>query len=381
MYNFSVPMPYTIEDIDRILDINSQVHKSAITSMYACVPRGCEVFTGFEQSRNFSFKDVSWNYWKSLIEYTLNKNCEFIYLLNSPRPLDIDPSDIPEKLEKLELLLTELRKLGVKKLRVATGQLMTYIAKHYSDFEILASTSLEYKTIWEYQNFISFHPEVKQIVPSHDVNKNFKLLLHLRKRYPDIELELMVNEGCLQGCPNRMLHEYISIDGKIFFNNDICLSGVYATSFCNQILTRYPIQSLVIGTHIFPWDVDKYAKIGINNFKLVGRDGYNSNFNYYLEGYRMYLKGIDNVKNIESYPLAGFTHHLQNNSVLEQLTVKDYKKYLPDIKHFIKKGHLCSNICAIECKYCYKCAEKIQKAYQKKQKEQSKKMIPICIKS
>ena len=360
-------MPYLINDINKILDINKQVEKSKITSLYACVPRGCEVFTGFEQSRNFTFEHIDWDYWKRLINHTFDCNCDFIYLLNSPRPLDIDNPDFPKQFEKLELLLTELKKIGVKKLRVASAQLMTYIAKHYRDFEILASTSLEYKTIWEYQNFIAFHPEVKQIVPSHDVNKNFFLLKNLRKRYPDMEIELMVNEGCLQGCPNRMFHEMISIDNKTTKKDDICLSGIYATNFCNQIVQKYPIQSLVIGSHIYPWDINEYAKIGIKNFKLVGRDGFKQ-FENYIKAYIMYLKGIDDIKNINDFYLTEFTHHLQNNPIYKKLKVKDYKKYLPNIKQFIKYGHLCSSRCAIQCKYCYKCANKMQKSFEKRNK-------------
>ena len=376
MYNFSAPMPYTIEDIDKLLDINNQVQKSAITSLYACVPRGCEVFTGFEQSRNFVFDNANWEYWKKLIEHTLNKNCDFIYLLNSPRPLDTENSDFSKQLEKLQLLLTELRKMGVKKLRVASGQLMSYIGKHYDDFEILASTSLEYKTIWEYQNFIAFHPEVKQIVPSHDVNKNFKLLSHLTKRYPDMEIELMVNEGCLQGCPNRMFHEYISIDENKTDKYEQCLTGGYSISFCHPIIEKYPIQSLLIGNHIFPWDIKEYEKIGIRNFKLVGRDGYNKNLKGYLDAFFMYLKGIDNIKYIENFPLSSFTHHLQQVPILKEVTVKDYRKYLPDIKHFVKYGHLCASRCGAECFYCYKCAKKIENMYEKEIKKEKRIYIP-----
>ena len=377
MIEFSAPMPYTTEDIDRILDINNQVEKSAITSLYACVPRGCELFTGFEQSRNFVFEHNDWEYWKNLIEYVLSKKCDFIYLLNSPRPLDINNSKFNMYLEKLDNLLNELRKIGVKKLRVAAPQLLTYIGRNYSDFDILASTSLEYKTIWEYQNFIAFHPEVKQIVPSHDVNKNFKLLSILRKKYPDTEIEIMVNEGCLQGCPHRDLHEMINIDKDKIINNDICLSVGYATSFCNPIVHKYPIHSLVIGNHIFPWDIEEYSKIGINNFKLVGRDGYD-NFESYIKSYTMYLKGIDDIKSIPDYSLSDFTHHINNNPMLKQLKVKDCQKYLPDIKHFIKYGHLCASKCGIECRYCYKCAEKIQKVFLKKQAEKNRQMTPIC---
>ncbi len=192
---------------------------------------------------------------------------------------------------------------------------MTYIAKHYQDFEILASTSLEYKTIWEYQNFIQFHPEIKQIVPSHDVNKNFLLLKNLRKRYPNVEIELMVNEGCLQGCSNRMFHEMISIDKNTVINNDKSLLSTYATSLCNHIIEKYPIQSLVIGTHIYPWDINEYAKIGITNFKLVGRDGY-EHFVDYLKGYTIYLIAIENLKEIENCAISDFLHHLYNKIII-----------------------------------------------------------------
>ena len=288
MYCFSVPMPYTIEDINKILDINKETEKSKITSLYAGLPSTCEFYTGFEQSRNLMLQNSEWNYWKSLMEYTLSKNIDFIYLLNSPRPLDIENPFFVKQLEKLELLLNELRKIGVKNLRVGSVQLMSYISNHYKNFTILASTSLDYKTIWEYQNFLYFHPEVKQIIPGHDINKNFKLLKILRKKYPNIEMELMVNEACLQGCPHRTFHELIDIDKDTVINNEICLSGAFGTYFCNAVVYKYPIHSLVIGTHIFPWEIENYAKIGINKFKLVGRDAFSKNSDKCITSYLMF---------------------------------------------------------------------------------------------
>ena len=47
--------------------------------------------------------------------------------------------------------------------------------------------------------------------------------------------------------------------------------------------------------------------------------------------------------------------------------------------HFKKYGHLCALICGVECKYCYKCAEKIQKVFEKKQEEQRKRILPVCV--
>ena len=379
IYQFSAPMPYTVEDIDKLLDINNQVEKSAITSLYGCLPSNCELFTGFEQSRNYMFKYKKWDYWKKLIEYVLYKNCDFIYLLNSPRPLDINNHDFLNNIEKLEILLCELQKIGIKKLRICSAQLQTYISKYYKNFEILASTATEYKTIAEYQNFIAFHPEVKQIVPSHDVNKNFKLLSTLRKKYTDVDLEIIVNEGCLQGCPNRMLHESINIEKRKVFKNDLCLSNGYATFFCKQVTAKYPIPSLIFGTHIFPWELKEYSKIGINKFKLVGRDTYQLSSRKQIIKFGTYLKGVDNINNIENCTPSDLTHHFDKITILRQLKIKDYKKYFPDINYFKKYGHLCASRCGVECRYCYKCAEKIEKVFKKKQEEMKKRMMPICV--
>ena len=140
MYKFSAPMPYNLDDIQKLLDINNQIEKSKITSLYACLPSNCELFTGFEQSRNFTFEHNKWDYWKKLIEYTLFKGCDFIYLLNCPKPLDIDNHNFKQQLEKLEKLLEKLKSIGVNKLRVASGQLSSYIGNHYNEFEVLAST-------------------------------------------------------------------------------------------------------------------------------------------------------------------------------------------------------------------------------------------------
>ncbi|MBR1908865.1 hypothetical protein IJ818_08020, partial [bacterium] len=171
MYQFSAPMPYNKEDIDKLLTINNQVEKCEITSLYASLPSNCTLFTGFEQARNIQSGKQNFDYWKNLFSYTLENNLDFIYLLNSPIPFDLNNDDFEKMLDKLDKLLNELSNMGIKKIRVANPQLISYLWKNYNKFDIFASTSLEYKHISEYQNLILMHPEIKQIVPSHDINK------------------------------------------------------------------------------------------------------------------------------------------------------------------------------------------------------------------
>ena len=130
---------------------------------------------------------------------------------------------------------------------------------------------------------------------------------------------------------------------------------------------------------IYPWEIEAYGKIGINKFKLVGRDAYTYRIQNYLNEYLLYLKGIDDIKNIENEPINTFIHHLVNTEVLKQLKVKEVKNLLPKINHFKKKGELCATVCGVNCFYCHKCAEKIEKVFKKKQEEMKKRTMPVCV--
>ena len=176
MYEFSAPMPYTKEHIDKLVSINKKIEKSQITSLYFSLPSNCELFSGFEQFRNMDFNNNKFDYWQELIEYSIDKGFDFIYLLNRPNSNFNYEEGLKIQLDKLNRLLIELELTGVNKLRVSDHKLLSYLHKKYPQFTLYSSTSFEYKSIGEYKNFIKLHPYVKQIVPSHDLNKNFKML-------------------------------------------------------------------------------------------------------------------------------------------------------------------------------------------------------------
>ena len=106
-----------------------------------------------------------------------------------------------KQLDKLDKLINKLRSEDLRKLRISNIQLMGYIAKHYPDMELYASTSFEYTQVKQIKNLMTQFPQIKQIVPSHDVNKNFKFLKTIRKLYPNLNIEIMLNEGCIGDVP------------------------------------------------------------------------------------------------------------------------------------------------------------------------------------
>ena len=359
MNEISVPMPSEEKFIDKLVQINNQVEKSKITNVYFALPITDKDKTTLEQNRLYMSKITDFDYWKKIINYARDKGFDFIYLLNSPRPILYESPYLFTQLDKLDKLINKLRSEDLKKLRIANIQLMGYIAKHYPDMELYTSTSFEYTQVKQVQNLMTLFPQIKQIVPSHEVNKNFKFLKTLRKQYPNLSIEIMLNEGCLGGCPFRFWHAMgvPTIYSPKVFQIDEDLSPKWFTKNCYSIGDVF--DQICHSKNIYPWEVEEYSKIGIKNFKLVGRGYKDFNDGTYLDYYLQYLKGIDNYKNIEDIELKYFIHHLIQTNL--KVKVKDIKSYLPNIKHFIKNGHLCASICGNECRYCAKCSENIKK--------------------
>ena len=381
MYEFSVPMAFTQEHIDKIFEINKKVEKSYINTVYFSLPTNSIDYTGFEQDRYVWEFETDFNYWKPLIEQSLHYGANFIYILNSPNVYNYGNEKLESNLEKLDKLIDNLRSLGCNKLRVSNPQLMGYLNKYYSDIELYLSTSMEIKNVKEYTNLFYLFKNIKEFVPSWDLNKNFRFLENIQKKFPNIKVELMVNEGCIPACPFRFIHNNWNspiIDKRKF---KFYYSTKFYISNCSKIRDKNIYYYFCNSNIIYPWEIQEYSKIGINKFKLIGRNSPAFNTGEYIKFYELYLKGIDNIKNIENTLIRYFNHYIEENAEYN-FTIKDLKPYLPNINHFKKRGQTCSENCGITCNYCLKCAKNMQKSIEKKEKNNLINCIkPICINS
>lgn len=357
IYEFSAPMPFSQKNIDKLLDINNQVEKSKITNLYFGLSPSCELFTGFEQYRDLDIGEYKFSYWSNLMKYSIDKGIDIVYLLNSPKPLELLTDTLQKQLEILDKLLNEFQKIGVKKLRISNNKLLTHIKVNYPHFDLYASTSFDFRIIQEYQNFLSIHPYIKQIVPSHDINKNFMLLKNLKKHMPNVDIEIMVNEGCLMGCCLRKEHYSGMTCAETSKKNIYWNSAYYYRKACTTIRAKNPILNLCRSNSIYPYELEEYFKIGINKFKLNGRSYYKYNFENTINNFLVYLKGVDNIKLIENEPAT----ILYQCSDFENKKIKDIYIYMPEIEYFKDFGHLCSSRCNIDCVYCNECAKKLEK--------------------
>ena len=136
----------------------------------------------------------------------------------------------------------------------------------------------------------------------------------------------------------------------------------YFIETCNKFSFKNILFHLCNHNIIYPWEIEEYGKLGINNFKLVSRDLEKSVRNKHIDYYLTYLKGIEDYKTIANMPIKIFNHYFVATEL--DYKVKDVKQYLPNIEYFKEHGHLCATECGVECRYCYKCAENIKNIFQ-----------------
>ena len=200
--------------------------------------------------------------------------------------------------------------------------------------------------------------------------RNFHLLSSLRKQFPKISIELIVNEVCTNGCPFRTQHhlsctkdlDILSFDVGVERRQKIT-SFLYLCSLggWKEITPHNYIEYICTYNTIYPWDIKYYAKYGINKFKFVGRDYPKQMSKSLLKNYEFYFMGIEDESSIDNIPIKNLFSKYMFNEMIPDYLIKDIKPYLPSIKYFIKNGRDCIYKCRSQCKYCYSKIQLIEK--------------------
>ena len=365
MYEFSVPMPLELKYIDDIIAINNNFSNSKITSFYFALPIQASDRSSFEQIRTEN-EIPNFEFVMPLIKYAKKNKFEFIYLLNSVAGFSNIQEVHEEQKKALDILMDKLRATGSNKVRVTNFQVVSYLKKYHPDFQIYMSTSCEYTQIAQFKNMMKLFPFIKEFIPSYEINKDFHLLKNLRKEFPDTEIELIADEGCIMGCPFRKEHALTQRadlhQKKLFPDENEKFEHFFISKKCYDLTTSLQqyIEYLCLSRIIFPWEIDYYGDMGYRHYKLVGRTVPTNKMllNYYYN----YFNGIKNPHSIDNIPIRFFYFRYRYSRNLPvELLVKDIKKHLPDIRYFVKNGKDCHYKCGSECKYCYNKAQQIIK--------------------
>lgn len=366
LYEFSVPMPFAMEGMKQIIALNKKIKKSRITSVYNCLPEESEDFTTFEQPRLTAYPEIATL--DDLFEIAAlgkKEGIDFIYVCNSPA--EKTEAEMMKACEKIDYLVLKMHEYGLSKIRATNIQLIDYLLINHPEIEIYASTSQEFTSTQEYLQMLKVYPNIKEILPSWDMNKNIRFLSGLKKSISQ-SIEIMVNEGCLPGCSFRSQHNaYLDKNNKFFPitpETNQLIDRTFYSENCVRMFDKLNWTLVCLSNIIYPWDIEKYSKAtGIRKFKLVGRNCSHFKTGNYVGIYEKYLMAVDDVENINQESFALTNHYILDIKEFHPIKISDVKPYLPSIDYFIKNRPDCRNICGEQCFYCYIKAEELKRRY------------------
>ena len=358
MNHFSIPMPFDSSLIEKAVSINQHVSKSRIATMYNCLPFNAKGKSGFEQNRMTDSRVENLDEFLRLVELVQKKDISFVYLMNSLRTISYRSFYRNER--KFRKFVQTLLSNGITGIRAASPLLIDYLQCNFPKIQIFCSTSQEYHSIRQYRNLICAYPNIIEVIPSWDENRNFEFLESFVQSFPSMSIELMVNEGCVSGCPFRLHHSLVDPDSRKRKNTRFLH---FFTDECSKIIDRNFWLRISMLNVIYPWQIETYNEIGINHFKLVGRNSLLFHDGSYLDIYESYLKGVDDVNLIIDQPIFMFNNNFCNSHILPKYTVRELISLLPNIKYFQTAKPRCGDHCGVHCRVCYDCAQKIQDIY------------------
>jgi collagenase-like PrtC family protease len=200
-----------------------------------------------------------------------NHGISFNYVLNS----ELLPTAITEEYrDEVIEFLQNLHDIGVRAATVTIPWLITLIRLHFPDIHVRVSIVNEVSTVRESLEYEELG--ATGIVLDRDINRDIALLKDIRKQFKG-EIELLCNSACVFHCINVHYHGIYSsavtnsMIQKKYGTKSALMSTPYCNFYCRRRFFENPNELIKIHW-IRPEDLKKYAELGMNLFKIDGRD-------------------------------------------------------------------------------------------------------------
>jgi len=165
-------------------------------------------------------------------------------------------------------LLSWLSEINVDGIVLTIPYLLEFAKRKYPKFEFSVScfanvNSVEKAKFWE---DLGASVITLSLV---EANRNFKLLEKIRKSV-SCQLQLIVNETCLQDCPMYFYHNNTTSHSSQRFGVNNAFMIDYCRLSCKYKKIVNPV-NFIRASWIRPEDLSVYENVGIDRFKLVDR--------------------------------------------------------------------------------------------------------------
>lgn len=335
MKYYSLPSDFKKETIDKYMRLNENYQESKVQETYGNVTLGNIYGSGRSADTLPALDEEKL---RQYVKYSLEHGIKFDYTLNAPslKNLEITKEGLPKIKEFLKILCD----MGIDSITVSLPSLVEIVKTLNPEIKIKVSAistintpnkALDYKMMG-----------VDRIVVEEAINRDFETLKNIVKSFGD-NVEVITNVVCYRNCIYRQFH----YNSYIFDSIEYGSSYKYYITRCSQRMLNNP-SIFLKNSWIRPEDICEYEKIGINHFKIQGRD---------------IIKTADPAKALEYY----FKGEFEGN--LWQLIMLFDKNFIPSvyidnkklngfIRPFVDKSGFCKNMCN-NCGYCDSFVDKV----------------------
>ncbi|MFA8435572.1 MAG: U32 family peptidase [Marinifilaceae bacterium] len=331
MKYFSIPADYNKRTIDRLNELNTKYSSSQIIETYGNITIGNIFGSGrsYCQLPNLDLYTLA-----EYVKYSQDRGIDFNYTFNSSFVQNQEFT--VDGVRRIKEFMFQLHEIGIRSLTIALPQLIELVNSMQLGFKIKVSAIASIDNVNKAQAYKKMG--VDKIVPCELINREIKTIKDIRSAFGE-KVELIVNTPCYKDCSYRMAHyNQISCD-SVKSTNDV--SFTYFEHKC--MLRRYSdVVNWMKINFIRPEDLRLYEQIGIQHFKLQGRQAI--------------LKDGDLVKTVEAYLKESFDGNMIDlinlfSKLNPFIVFLDNKKLDGFVEPFFKKQSFCSHDCG-KCGYC-----------------------------
>ncbi|MBZ9577941.1 U32 family peptidase [Patescibacteria group bacterium] len=349
-------------------DLIKKINKPNIDTVYGKLDRD---FFGGGRPSCISLKVTKKQIKKHICEIH-NNSLKFYYILNSTCIGGRELTGSGQK--RIHELLTWLSEIKADGVVVAIPYLTQLIRKHYPHFEISVSCFAHVNSVIKAKFWEDLGASIITL-PQTEMTRRFKLMKKIKESVR-CELQLIVNDNCIQDCPLFLYHHNLSSHGSQTSSKLGIFMFDYCRFMCRSKMIADPV-NFIRSAWIRPEDIAVYEDMGIEKFKVVDRNMTTEAIAFIVDTYlnrkhdgnlydlfmnpskSLWLKRPNFLHKIKYFfhPFAVNIFKLvRKKGLLKDLDVYiDNRKLDGFIDHFLKED--CYLNSCEDCRYCIKIAE------------------------
>lgn len=337
MKYFCMPADFKRETLDAYAEINRNNTDAIVFETYGNIT----VKNQFGSGRNTNdLPAIDMGKLREYVAHSQKLGIDFNYTINTPYMNNREFT--AEGVATFRAFLSELYDAGVRSLTLALPGLMEIATAMEPGFAIRASVICNINSANKAMEFKRLGAE--RIVVDESITRDFKALRNIVSAFGD-KVEIIANSVCQQDCAYRIFH-YNQIAGDSIEPTE----GVSCTFYRHRcaLRTHKEPETLLKAAWIRPEDLKYYTEIGIEYFKLQGRQAVVSG---------------DPVRAVQAYINEAYDGDLAELlfmfSPTKQLQVQlDNRRLDGFIKPFAEDDNFCARNCT-QHSYCRRFTSKV----------------------